>query len=359
MPKYVCVNCGTAYPEIGLPAYCAECGGVYTVTELNYDQTNRSDLPGMWKYKKLLGLVDMPITYLGEGQTAFVERKIDDRIFYAKLESLNPSGSFKDRKSAIVSSYLKKRGIEQIVEDSSGNAGGSLALYASAFGINAQIFIPEGTKGPKVEQCRRIGGSVVEVAGPRENAYLAVKEQCRKTGAIYASHALLPFGLTAYAMIAFEIFEQLGELPANIYCPIGHGSLFYGILLGFEAICKFLGKDHRPRMIGVQPERCSPLVKRWQGESFKQTEFSSAAEGTMVANPTRGPEILSSLKRDWDDLIAIPEKEILPVCFELARYGIYVEPTSAMVYAGLLNHGAVKGKNVLVFSGNGLKYSQQ
>jgi len=357
MVKFVCVECGQDYPKVGLPYICPSCGGIFTLSDLSYDPNEKQSLPGMWSYKNMMGVEHNPECYLGEGQTALVEREHDDVHFLAKLESLNPSGSFKDRNSAMVSSFLKARGIQNVVEDSSGNAGASLALYAAAFGVKAQIFVPAGTAGPKLDQIVACGASVDAIPGPRENAHQAALAELEKGDRFYASHAMLPFGLAGYATIAFEIFEQLGRLPDAVYCPIGHGSLFFGILLGFRAICEYLGVTTRPSMVGVQPKRCAPLVSAWNKQPFTPGTLTSLAEGTMVTKPARGKEILQELVPGYDDLLAIPEEEIEPARIELARMGIYVEPTSAMVYAALKHKSASAGrKEVLVFSGNGLKY---
>lgn len=359
MARFVCSACGDEYPAEGLPYLCPACGEIFTLTDLTYDTANKLALPGMWTYQDMVGFTGNPVCYLGEGQTALVERESDGNQFFAKLESLNPSGSFKDRNSTVVTSILKARGIGSVVEDSSGNAGASLALYSAGFGIESQIFIPAGTKGPKVSQIVTAGAKVKVIPGEREKAHQAALAELGKRDIAYASHAMLPFGLAGYATIAFEIYEQLGELPATVYCPIGHGSLFLGVLLGFKAIGNYLGTTSRPAMVGVQPERCSPLVSAWNHQPFTPGNLPSLAEGTMVEQPARGREILAELISGQDDLLAIPEVAINPARLELARMGIYVEPTSAMVHAGLkMKFGSGSGINVLVFSGNGLKYTE-
>lgn len=357
MAKFECKKCGLAYPEGGLPTVCPNCGGFFTLKDLEYRPEQKLNSPGIWAFREMIALGDMPFTYLGEGQTPLVEINNNDKSFFAKLENMNPSGSFKDRNSAITTSFMRKRAINVAVEDSSGNAGASLALYSAGFGIKSTIFIPEGTSGPKVDQIRRLGAKVKEIPGAREKTHQAVLEEVRLRNVAYASHALLPFGLAAYATIAFEIYEQLGEIPGRVFCPIGHGSLFLGVILGFKAICKTIQDQQMPKMIGVQPERCEPLHAEWNGINFKQTHFSSLAEGTMVSRPARGAEIIENLQKDYDDIVAIPEGEILPACFELAAMGVYVEPTSALVYAALKSSPLLDEKSVLIFSGNGLKYS--
>jgi len=92
---------------------------------------------------------------------------------------------------------------------------------------------------------------------------------------------------------------------------------------------------------------------------FTPSDLPSLAEGTLIANPVRGKEIIRQLIPSWDELLSIPEVEIEPARIALARIGIYVEPTSAMVYAALkMRTSSSSGINVIVFSGNGLKYTE-
>ncbi|NLC30220.1 MAG: hypothetical protein GX773_07150, partial [Chloroflexi bacterium] len=88
MARFVCVDCGNCYPNEGLPHHCPSCGGFFTLTDLVYDPKAKRGLPGMWAYRELMGVSENPVCYLGEGQTALVERKTDTLSFYAKLESL-------------------------------------------------------------------------------------------------------------------------------------------------------------------------------------------------------------------------------------------------------------------------------
>lgn len=326
------------------------------MVNLSYDPLLKTDKPGMWMYQKLISDIDLPVSYLGEGKTPLVGRKLGNYHFFAKLESLNPSGSFKDRNAAILTSFLRKLQITTVVEDSSGNAGAALAFYSSAFEIRSRIFVPENTSGPKIHQIQKSGAEVVYVSGLRINAQKAAIDALNERNTVYASHAALPFGMGAYSTIAFEIFEQLGQLPGKVYCPIGHGSLFFGILAGFDAISRYLGKP-RPVMVGVQPEVCAPLVAEWEEHhKFNYHGAHSLAEGTLIPNPIRRDEILKTLIPGFDKMISVSEDEIAKAHFELLQGGLYVEPTSAMVFAALKQFPhRNENLDVLVFSGNGLK----
>jgi threonine synthase len=358
MTEIVCRNCSKPYPKTGLPHQCPNCGGVFTLRDLTFTKPAlvSAKTQGIWKFRESFGLpASYPASYLGEGNTPLVPVKILGTKFWAKMENLNPSGSFKDRATAVLTSVLRGRGLENVIEDSSGNAGGSLALYASAFGIHTRIYIPSGTSGPKRRQIEVCGAEVILVDGPRENAHKAALEAVRREGLPYASHAAQPFGMAGIATIAYEIFETLGEMPGTVFCPIGHGSLFTGVLMGFDALLQAGLASRRPRMIGVQPEVCAPIVSAWHGKPFAGGKGSSLAEGTMVESPARMEEILGYLEPGTDQLVTVTELEIAEAHRLLIQAGLYVEPTSAMVLAASRNVKKTFGKSVLILSGSGLK----
>lgn len=361
MTQTICRDCSTPYPDTGLPHACPICGGTFTLSNLTYAPSpyEHGNSQGIWKYATSFGLPEScPTTYLGEGNTPLVAVNIHGKGFWAKLENLNPSGSFKDRATAVLTSVLRDRNLLEVVEDSSGNAGGSLALYGAAYGIRCRIYIPSGTSGPKRRQIEVCGADVIQVDGPRENAHKAALKAVSQEGLPYASHAAQPFGLAGIATIAFEIWEELGEMPGTVFCPIGHGSLFLGILMGFDALVRAGVASRRPRLVGVQPVACNPIVSSWQNTPFSGSSGSSLAEGTLVENPARQDEIIARLNRDRDQLVSVTESDIAAAHRSLIQAGLYVEATSAMALAASYKVNATLGKSVLILSGSGLKSSK-
>jgi len=178
-----CTDCGQAYPPNGFPYRCPSCGGLYdSPSPLNFDpaQVDCSQ-PGIWRYRHTFGLPDeTEAVSLGEGNTPLVWAEAFDRRVAFKCEFLNPTGSFKDRGSAVIVAWLRSRGILEIVEDSSGNAGASLAAYASRAGIKAQIFVPESASGPKRTQIEAYGAELTLVPGTRTDVAGAVKKNSRQ-----------------------------------------------------------------------------------------------------------------------------------------------------------------------------------
>ena len=353
--QYYCGGCGHPYPASGLPAYCPDCGGKWVCGPLKFSPAG-AEQNGIWRHRASFGSYG-PVTYLGEGSTPLVPLSGVDGVYF-KCEHLNPSGSFKDRGTALLVSELCQRGIKTVVEDSSGNAGASLALYSKAFGITSRIYVPESTSGPKRQQITRAGAEVVPVPGAREAAHQAVEKAVSEEGLPYASHALQPFHLAAYAGIIYEIYEDLGQLPGTVVAPAGHGSLFLGTLLGSRSLETYLDRPRNISHVGVQPANCAPIARAWQGQSFAGSQGKSIAEGTQVESPARLDEIIAALDRNRDTVYTLREDEIQIAWQQLLQQGFYVEPTSAMVWAAYRAFGSEWPKPVvLILSGSGLKYA--
>ncbi len=355
-----CTNCHRPYPETGVPYKCPVCGGVFDFVDMPALDPAQVDarLPGIWRYRHTFGLPeDAPAVTLGEGGTPLLKAKGFGREVYLKPEYMNPSGAFKDRGMAVLTSFLLARGVTEAVEDSSGNAGASFGAYAARAGIRARVFVPDSASGPKRRQIGAYGSEVVRILGKRSDVADAVK-QAAEAGAVYASHAYLPFILPGYATLAYEIFEQLGGLPGTVVAPCGQGSLLLGIGRGFENLRRAGVTSGMPRLVGVQAMACAPLWAVFNmGPAGGQwvTEGVTAAEGVRVRFPVWGDAVLRIVGQSGGTMIAAEEDRILPARDHLARLGFHVEPTSALAWEALRQAPDMPGPVVLVLTGAGLK----
>ena len=335
-----CSNCLRPYPVEGLPYKCQHCGGVFEIDAFPIYDPNLVDdsLRSIWRYRHTFGLRDStPPISLGEGATPLIWTAVFDRQVAFKLEYQNPTGSHKDRGVSILASILAGMGIRSAVEDSSGNAGASLAAYSARAGINAKIYIPDYASGPKKAQIEAYGAELVRILGSRS----AVAEAVLKTadsGAVYASHAYLPQLLPGYATIAYEIVEELDRAPGTIVAPVGHGSLLFGVGLGFQNLVDSGVIEKMPRLIGVQSLACAPVWAVYTmgaaGHSWV-TEGMTLAEGVRVRYPLQGDGLIKQIEGSGGTMFAVEEEKILPDRDNLGRLGYYVEPTSAIVYDAL------------------------
>lgn len=357
-----CTNCKRTYPEDQVPYRCPFCGGVYDFEALPTFIPDKLEngLPGIWRYRHAFGLSnDSPVISLGEGATPLVWDEVDGQKVGFKLDYLNPTGSFKDRGTAVMVSFLLSRGVEEAIEDSSGNAGASFAAYAARSGIKAQVFIPDYASGPKHAQIEAYGAEITRIMGPRSNASQAVR-RAAENGKVYASHAYLPHGLVGLATAAYEIVEQLGREPGTVILPVGQGSFILGIGRGFMVLREAGVISELPKLVGVQARACAPLWALFMSGPTALSwvpEGETAAEGIRIRHPVHGDAVYNMVAETSEGVfLAVDEEEILPGQEELARRGFFVEPTSAVVWSGLSQViGKMPEPIIAVLTGSGFK----
>lgn len=365
MPEIRCEECRKPYPEKGVPYRCPECGGMFSFDPLPaFVQANIApNQPGYWKYQSFFGLPEhAPVITLGEGDTPLLWVEQGDKKVGLKMELLNPTGSYKDRGSAVLVSQLVARGVKEAVEDSSGNAGASFAAYAAAAGIKSRIFVPASASGPKRSQIEAYGAELIEIPGPRSEAARAVQMEAAR-GVPYASHAYMPFGSAGIATIAYEIWEQMGwRVPGTLIAPVGHGGLLIGIIRGFKALRSAGLIKNVPFWAGIQAEACDPLTQACVSREYSTRPIvirPSTAEGVCVSNPSQAKSLLVELCGGKGLFHSIREEKILPAVRDLAHRGIYVEPTSALVWAALESiQDDLPDPVVIILTGSGLKSTQ-
>lgn len=355
-----CSSCKFPYPEDSIPYRCPRCGGLFDFLDWpDFSTELVLNEPGIWRYRHFFGLPEKaPRIYLGEGNTPLVWSKVFDRDVAFKLEFLNPSGSFKDRGTALTVSFLRARGVMEAMDDSSGNAGASFAAYAAYAGMKAIIYLPAYASGPKREQIEAYGANIVAVEGARSRASDAVQLAAAR-GIVYASHAMLPHGLPGFATTAYELVNQLGCAPGTLILPAGQGTQILALGRAFQSLRKSGLIKLLPKLIGVQAEVCAPFYAASTGGKLalgRLIEGKTLAEGVRIKNPHRLDAVLQVVKESQGRFVVVKESDILSDQKQLAGLGLYVEPTSAIVWSGLKQiMEDVVEPVVVILTGSGLK----
>jgi len=330
------------------------------LTRRDIDPAYRS----LWRYARGLLIGAEHAVSLGEGWTPLIAGEWHGAPVHYKLEFMMPTGSFKDRGMTVMVSYLKSRGVARVLEDSSGNAGASLSAYAAAAGLACRILVPETASYPKIAQIAACGADVVVIRGSRQEVAEAALRQSAEI--FYASHNWQPFFVEGTKTLAWELWEQAGfHAPDNLVVPLGYGSNVLGADRGFDELARSGELTRRPRLFGVQAARCAPYAAAFRAgvEHLVAAEIApTVAEGIATARPTRVAEVLRAVRDSGGSIVAVEEAEIVQALRELARRGLYVEPTSAVAAAGLsrlLASGVIRPQEytVLVLTGSGLKAS--
>lgn len=360
-----CALCGRTFkPSAGL--WRCECGGPLDLERTAaFNAGVLSSRPaGVWRYRESLPAIPAEhIVSLGEGGTPLIGARPGTGLKY-KLDFLCPTGSFKDRGSTVLASCLRVLGVRRAIEDSSGNAGASMAAYFSAAGITCDVYIPAATSPVKTRQIQSYGAHLVLVDGTREDVARAA--QSAAVGAFFASHLWSPYFLAGTQTFAFEVWEQLGgRAPDNLVVPVGAGTLALGAALGFGVLRDAGVIDRLPRIFGVQAENCAPLyyAMRTGRDSVDGVDFplrATMAEGIRIQRPPRDRELLRAIRESGGDIVLVSEEEIYRGWFVLANRGLFVEPTAAVAAAAaerLLRDGPVAGveTTVVALTGTGLK----
>jgi threonine synthase len=301
---------------------------------------------------------------LGEGNTPLVEVSWEGHTVQLKLESLLPTGSFKDRGAAALVTALHGLGIQRVVEDSSGNAGASLAGYAARAGIGCEVCVPASAAGPKLAQMEAYGAEVIEIKGRREYAALAAWAAAAH-GAYYASHVYSPFFMAGIETLAYELWEQLGHrAPDGIVLPVGNGTLLLGIHRGFQRLHEAGLIVDLPRLFAVQATACPPIYEAFRDgrETIEATSTApTVASGIAIGQPVRSAQILAAIRASDGAVFSVTEEEILGARNQLARCGFYAEETAAVPMAALRQLGSILSAGALIVvpvTGHGLKTSR-
>ncbi|WP_326949487.1 pyridoxal-phosphate dependent enzyme [Amycolatopsis sp. NBC_01307] len=311
----------------------------------------------LWRYRAALPGDLRPLS-LGEGCTPLVRQPWGEAEVRFKLEWFSPTGSFKDRGSSVMVAALAGAGVTELLEDSSGNGGSSVAAYSAAAGIAATVLAPEGTSAAKVLQTRAYGATVELVPGTRDDT--AAEAVRRSASTTYASHNWHPFFLQGTKTLAYELWEDLGfRAPDAVVTVADAGSIVLGLDLGFGELLAAGSIARRPRLLVAQPRNCSPIDAAFhdrQPPPFAPT----VAEGTAIRHPIRLPEVVAAIRRSGGDTAAIEEDAIAAAARRLASLGLYAEPTSASAAAAIdvfRERGAIRPgeTTVVVLTGSGLK----
>ena len=374
-----CPDCDVVYEAGPTEPWRCACGRALEFTERPHPQGDPLPLhsldtsEGMWTFFEFLP-IEQHVTFY-EGFTPMVDAPDWDAQF--KLEYVFPTGSFKDRGASTTLSRAVELGVERVIEDSSGNAGASIATYAARAGLEADIYVPADVNQSKLMTIQRADARPVRIEGSREDVTAACLEAVEgrssddpnegdapyQTGdGWYASHAWNPAFYAGTMTFAFEVAAQQGwTVPDAVVLPIGHGTLFLGAYRGFSLLNEAGIVDEMPRLLGAQAAGYAPIVAALGGDTTdEEGEGTAIADGIRITEPARGTEILEAIDETDGDAIALGGDPIETALDRLHRNGFYVEPTCAVAPAALEQYredGVIDDSDdvVVPLTGSGLK----
>lgn len=322
-----------------------------------------SDRPGVLnRYREYLPLTDAtPLVCMGEGETPLVRsQRLEARLgcgpLYFKLESCNPTGSFKDRGMVLAVAKAIEEGRKAVLCASTGNTSASAAAYAAHCGLRAYVLVPKGNIAQgKLAQAVAHGAQVVAVDGNFDQA-LSLALAIVDKHPIALVNSLNPYRLEGQKTAAFEIIDHLGDAPDYLFIPVGNAGNITAYWRGFVEYHQRGKAGRRPRMMGFQAEGAAPIVL---GRPVEKPV--TVASAIRIGNPASWKGAEAARDASGGVIEAVSDEEILTAYRLLAQEeGIFGEPASAASVAGLfkMSRQGLDLSNstiVCIITGSGLK----
>ncbi len=346
-----CTTCAWRSDDVDLSA-CPDCGAI---VDIEYDtpaRPARPDLPGIWRYAAHLPLRDVELAVsLGEGGTPLLRAARlmaapGSPELYFKVESANPTGSYKDRIAAVGISRLRELGKRAWAATSSGNAGAAIAAYGVRAGLDGYLFTLEHAAPAKIAQILAYGPHVFAVErlgydpAVEQTTWRNIRALCLANGwgMLVTARRFSPHAMEGVKTIAYEICKQLGGTPDLVYVPVGGGGLLSTTWKGFVEWRDAGAINHLPRMVAVQASGCDPVTQAWQANRSVEPiqGCTSAISGIQLTAPPDGDMVLRALHESGGWAISVPDEQTYQAQADLAGHeGLFVEPAAAITLAGL------------------------
>jgi threonine synthase len=342
-----CTNCHRSFEENRPLGRCPACNGLLDTV---FDEDIIAEYPvrkpanddrSMWRFSMFLPIG--PKTHLmsaGEGNTPLRRVRSFAKNVWAKDETRNPTGTFKDRGASVALTHLSELKVRRIVLASEGNAGCSFALYSRMSGMDCLVYLPKKANPGKIQLTRRLGAKVTQVGSTISDAGHYAAKTAKQTGRYNASTFVTPFRHDGKGTMAVEICEQLEwQCPHYIVYPVGGGVGLVGMWKMFKLLQRIGWTKTRPRIVAVQPTGCAPIVDAFNHRMEDVEEWQSPntiANGLKIPKPLAGKWILKSLRESRGIGLKVSDSEIRKTVRSLAsKEGMLLEPSSASAFAAL------------------------
>lgn len=375
-----CVLCSRSYRETDVDYTCPSCGIDGTLDVL-YDyesaarEMTRKSLASsaefsLWRYWPVLPVAHKAHAQpLAVGWTPMYDSESLARLYgvkrlFIKDDGRNPTGSLKDRASAIGVGKALDRGYHAVACASTGNAASSLAGFAAVAGLESFIFVPRTAPQAKLAQLLIYGAHVVLVNGTYRDAFDLSTEAISRFGWYNRNCAINPYLVEGKKTCGLEIAEYLDwEVPDWVFIAVGDGCCISGLYKAFWDLARLGLIERMPRLCGVQAEGCQPIYSAFK-EGRSRIEFGPAdtlADSIAVGAPRNWAKALRAVRQSEGDMVAVSDGGILDAARELARKsGVFGEPAGVAGYAGfrkMAHEGRLRASDtvVVVVTGNGLK----
>jgi len=313
-------------------------------------------------YRQFLPITtNTPMLTLSEGHTPLLEvprlaAAVGVAKLYVKLESMNPTGSFKDRGMVMAVAKAVEAGSQCVICASTGNTSASAAAYAARAGIEAVVVVPSGKIAlGKLAQALMYGARLLVIDGNFDDALRIVRE-ISESHPLTLVNSVNPYRIDGQATAAYEICDVLGRAPDGLCLPVGNAGNITAYWHGFKQYHAAGKINTMPRMLGFEASGSAAIVR---GTPIAYPE--TIATAIRIGNPASWKQAVAARDESEGIIGEVTDTEILASWRDLARQeGVFIEPASAAGVAGLrklVQNGLVDsdGTYVAVLTGHGLK----
>jgi threonine synthase len=367
----VCTNCGRTFPIERVHPRCDNCREPLEVAKVSAGRINEGNIltqtildryADFFPFTRIDRRISLHEGFTPLVSTAFAAEARLKRLLF-KLESQNPTWSFKDRGTFVGIQHAVSLGYRRIGTVSTGNMAASVAAYGTRAGLETVVLVSSGLPAEKIDPIAIYSPVLVQVEGDYSDLYFESLDIGKKLG-IYFINSDVPFRVEGSKTIAFEICEQLQfNAPDFVIVPTSSGGNIRGILKGFEEfrLCGLIGRI--PKIVCVQASGCSPICDAYahNAESMSRVE-KPATIAHAIANPypPSGNEVLRRLREQEGIFVVVTDAEMLRAQKRMAKLGIFGQPEAAASLAAaekLIAEGQINEENtvVCIVTGGGLK----
>ncbi len=300
------------------------------------------------------------------GNTPLIEAKniqkdLGFEKVFLKFDGTNPTGSFKDRASFLVSAFAKKYKKKEIVVASTGNAASSMSGIAAAAEQKVYVLMPESAPKAKIVQCLQYGAEVIPIKGNYDKAFELSIKLSSETGFFNRNTAFNPMTIEGKKTVAIELSSQLnGGSIDYVFVPVGDGVILDGVIKGFLDML-YLGLiNFIPKIIGVQAKGSPYIFNAFYSNKFNvSSKAKTIADSISVDVACNAFSAVRNLKKVDGEILLVSDKEILAAQHYVSKKsGIFCEPSSAAAFAGFLKMKEKLQEDksyIILLTGSGLK----
>ena len=325
--------------------------------------------PSLWRYAALLPVAAPAEPRLAPGLTPLAAApRLADAVgvgeLWLKLDTANPTHSFKDRVVAVAAAKAQELGATTLACSSTGNLANAVAARAAAEGLEAVVLCPADLEPEKLVATAIHGARILAVEGSYDDCSRLSVELSFELDWAFVNVGLRAYYAEGSKTLAFEVAEQLGwQLPDAVVAPIASGAMFSKVHQGFAELLELgLVDGDAPRLVGGQAEGCAPVATAFHdGGRVRPVRPATVARSLAIGSPADGELAVATARASGGAIHAVPEDEIADNVALLAETtGVFGE-TAPGVTLGALREAVRRGelgpedRVVLLVTGDGLK----